>query len=85
MITVLGASLAALAVYGFEVIRKGAYRIAKAEAGRVAVREATSTAEIVAARVATAYLEQAGPDKVGTGDYGNVAGEDQNGDKSAPH
>lgn len=77
MIAVLGASLAALAVYGFEVIRKGAYRIAADKAEKVAKGVAEATAETVAARAAQAYLEQAGVGKPDGDDYGKAAGGNQ--------
>jgi hypothetical protein len=77
MIAVLGASIAALAVYGFEVIRKGAYRIASDKAEEISKGIAETTAEAVAARVAQAYLEQAGAGKPDGDDYGKAAGGNQ--------
>jgi hypothetical protein len=73
MIAMLAAFLAALAVYGFQFIRKEAQKLAESEATRVA----KVTAETVASRAVMEFLEQTGPAKEGAADYGKIAGEDK--------
>jgi hypothetical protein len=80
MIALLGVVLAGFAFYGFEVIKKGAHRIAAMEARRVAKEVAHAEARIispsVAARAAEEYLEQM---QAGLGgDYGEAAAKDDN-------
>lgn len=83
MVTILGAFIAILAVFGFNEIRKEARRIAtriaKAEAVQVATKEGKVAGEGAAIQAAIAYLKQAVP-SMDDGDYGKAAGEDKDGE-----
>ncbi len=83
MIAILGLFLAALAIYGFQLIRTEAQRIAKKEAARVAKETTQPLAQSVAARSTQAVRMQSPSEKAEDVDYGAVAGEDGKNEKGA--
>lgn len=80
MVTVLGAFIAILAVFGFSEIRKEAVRIAKNQAVQTATKEAKIAGEGAALKATAEYLKQVIPTQVDEGDYGKAAGEDKDGE-----
>jgi TRAP-type C4-dicarboxylate transport system permease small subunit len=80
LVTILGAFIAILAVFGFNEIRKEARRIAKIAAVQAAEKEGTISGEKAAIQAALAYLKQAVPEQVDGDDYGKAAGKDQGGE-----
>lgn len=77
LVTILGAFIAILAVFGFSEIRKEARRIAKIEAVQVASKEATKVGERAAIQAAASYLKQTVPAPINDGDYGKAAAEEE--------
>lgn len=76
MVTVLGAFIAILAIFGFSEIRKEAFRIAKHQAVQVATKEGKIAGETAAIKAAGEYLKQRIPSRDGD-DYGKAASEDK--------
>ncbi|MBG0801377.1 hypothetical protein IYW40_07765 [Methylocystis sp. H4A] len=80
LVTILGAFIAILAVFGFNEIRKEARRIAKIAAVQAAEKEGKISGEKAAIQAALAYFKQAVPEQVDRDDYGKAAGKDQGGE-----